>query len=141
MNKPNKVYVDVVCDLFHPGHLAFFAKARTFGRELVVGVLSDDSVATYKRTPILTLAERVTMLEQCRLVDQVIPDAPLFCTCDFLDRIGAQYVCHANDLSAEQIQYWYKDVIPSGRLKVVDYTAGISTSAIIERVIARNRAC
>jgi hypothetical protein len=35
----------------------------------------------------------------------------------------------------------YKDVIPSGRLKVVDYTAGISTSAIIERVIARNRAC
>ena len=39
-----RVYVDMVADLFHPGHVEFLRKARSFGNTLVVGIHSDDAV-------------------------------------------------------------------------------------------------
>jgi cytidyltransferase-like protein len=39
-----RVYVDMVGDLFHMGHVQFLKAARQFGDWLVVGVLSDDDV-------------------------------------------------------------------------------------------------
>ncbi len=54
-----RVYVDMVGDLFHAGHVAFLREARSHGDWLVVGVLSDETAASYKRRPIMTLAERV----------------------------------------------------------------------------------
>lgn len=38
-----RFYVDMVGDLFDPGHVALLRAARTFGDELVVGVLSDEA--------------------------------------------------------------------------------------------------
>jgi cytidyltransferase-like protein len=54
-DKKIRVYADMVGDLFHAGHVEFFKKARAFGDYLVVGILADESVEEYKRTPILTL--------------------------------------------------------------------------------------
>jgi glycerol-3-phosphate cytidylyltransferase-like family protein len=45
-------------------------------------VLSDDTAASYKRRPIMTLAERVAVIESCRY--EVIEDAPLQVTEGFL---------------------------------------------------------
>ncbi len=72
----SRVYVDMVGDLFHAGHVALLREARRHGDRLVVGVLSDDTAAAYKRRPIRTLAERVAVIESCRHVDEVVPDAP-----------------------------------------------------------------
>ena len=44
MPGPTRVYVDMVGDLFHPGHVALLRAARGFGDQLVV-VLSDEAVA------------------------------------------------------------------------------------------------
>ncbi len=71
-----RVYVDMVGDLFHAGHVRLLAAAREHGDQLVVGVLSDETAAAYKRRPIMTLSERVAVVEACRHVDEVIPDAP-----------------------------------------------------------------
>lgn len=54
-----RVYVDMVGDLFHAAHVALLREARSHGDRLVVGVLSDETAASYKRRPIMTLAERV----------------------------------------------------------------------------------
>lgn len=131
------IYVDVVCDLFHPGHLGFFAKVREMGERLIVGVVSDANVMTYKPPPIMTLAERCEMLRACRLVDRVIPDPPLFCTCAFLDEIGADFACHGDDMSDTDLYYWYKDVIDGKRFKTVRYSEGISSREIVRRVLDR----
>ena len=40
--KPTRVYVDVVGDLFHAGHVQFFQKAKAHGDYLIVGVHGDD---------------------------------------------------------------------------------------------------
>lgn len=133
------VYVDVVCDLFHPGHVAFFRQARALGDRLIVGVVGDEAVATYKPRPIMSTAERVAMVESCRYVDRVIADAPLFCTRAHLDAIGAAFVVHGDDFPPDELAHWYKDVIGSGRLKTVPYTRTVSSRQIVQRVAERLR--
>ena len=71
-----RVYIDMVGDLFHRGHVALLRAARALGDHLVVGVLSDESAEAYKRVPIMTLDERVAVIGSCRYVDELVPDAP-----------------------------------------------------------------
>ena len=58
MSASRTVYADGVFDLTHYGHHRMLEKAKSFGDTLIVGVHLDSDVATYKRTPILTHAER-----------------------------------------------------------------------------------
>jgi len=132
------IYADVVCDLFHHGHVEFFRLARALGDRLVVGVVSDLDVASYKPAPIMTYDERVAVVRSCRLVDRVLDGpAPLYCTRKFLDEIGADYCCHGDDMSREELDHWYHDLAPAGRLKVVPYTPRISSRQIVERIVKR----
>jgi cytidyltransferase-like protein len=138
--KPVVVYADVVCDLFHAGHVEFFRQARALGDRLIVGIVSDDDVETYKPRPVMTMAERVAVVSACRYVDSVVAPSPLFCTVDFLDSIGATFACHGDDFTPESLKYYYGDLMPSGRLRTVRYTAGISSRDVIERVAGRLKA-
>ena len=138
--KPIRVYADVVCDLFHAGHVEFFRNARALGDRLIVGVVADEDAATYKPAPVMTHDERVAVVRGCRFVDEVLETpAPLHCTRAFLDRIGADFACHGDDFPPAEIARWYGDLIPSGRIRVVPYTPGISSRAIVERVAQRLR--
>lgn len=132
-----RVYVDMVGDLFHMGHVRFLEAARAFGDWLVVGVLSDDVVAAYKRRPIMTLAERLAVIEACRHVDEVLPDAPYAVTVEFLDRHDISVVVHGDDLPPKAVEEVYGPVAAAGRLRLVTYTAGISTTDLIRRVQER----
>ncbi|MGP8122169.1 MAG: adenylyltransferase/cytidyltransferase family protein [Xanthobacteraceae bacterium] len=138
---PVWIYADVVCDLFHHGHVEFFRRARALGDRLVVGLVGDADVGSYKPAPIMTFEERAAVVEGCRFVDRVLQQpAPLHCTAEFLDKIGATYCCHGDDMTAEQLRYWYGDLVSGGRLKVVSYTPNISTRLIVARIGARVRA-
>jgi cytidyltransferase-like protein len=132
-----RVYVDMVGDLFHPGHVALLRAARQFGDRLIVGVLSDEVVASYKRRPIMSLAERVTVIAACRYVDEVLPDAPYRVTTEFLDDHEIALVVHGDDIPPETVEEIYGPVAAAGRLRLVPYTAGVSTSAIITRAVSR----
>ncbi|MFJ4121373.1 adenylyltransferase/cytidyltransferase family protein [[Kitasatospora] papulosa] len=127
------VYVDMVGDLFHSGHVALLRAARGFGERLLVGVLSDDVVAAYKRKPIMTLAERVTVIEACRYVDAVLPDAPYRVTTEFLDLHGIDVVVHGDDLAADAVEEAFGPVARAGKLRLVPYTGGVSTTELIRR--------
>ncbi|WP_405828174.1 adenylyltransferase/cytidyltransferase family protein [Streptomyces sp. NBC_01176] len=133
MAERENVYVDMVGDLFHPGHVALLRAARDFGEQLIVGVLSDEVVAGYKRRPIMTLAERVAVIEACRYVDVVLPDAPYRVTNEFLDRHGIDVVVHGDDLTADAVQEVFGPVAAAGKLQLVRYTAGVSTTDLIQR--------
>ena len=54
-----RVYVDMAADLFHFGHVELLRRARELGDVLVVGIHSDETVARYKRSTVMTMEERV----------------------------------------------------------------------------------
>jgi cytidyltransferase-like protein len=129
----------MVGDLFHMGHVQVLKAARDFGDWLIVGVISDEIAFAYKhQLPIMTLAERVAVIEACRYVDEVMPNAPYTVTTEFLDEHDISVVVHGDDISQETIEEVYGSVAASGKLRIVRYTTGISTEDLIRR--ARGRA-
>ena len=130
-----RVYVDMVGDLFHAGHVSLLREARRHGDWLVVGVLSDDTAAAYKRRPIMTLAERVEVIESCRYVDEVVEDAPMLVTEEFLTRHDIAAVVHGDDLSPEGAETVYAPAVAAGMLRYVPRTGGLSTTHVIQRVL------
>lgn len=135
--QPTRIYVDMVGDLFHAGHVSFLRAARQFGDELIVGVLSDETATAYKRRPIMTLSERVAVIEACRYVDEVIPAAPARLTSDFLDAQRIAMVVHGDDLGRDAAADVYGPVAGTGRLRLVPRATSISTTEVIARVMRR----
>lgn len=135
--KPRRVYVDMVADLFHYGHMAFLEKAKEHGDVLVVGVCSDEDVMSYKRRPVMSLRERARAVKGCRFVDEVIEGCPLIATKEFLQQQKIDVVVHGDDFDQDTIQYFYHDAIEMGIFRTVPYTRSVSTTDIIRRIIQR----
>ncbi|WP_167288898.1 adenylyltransferase/cytidyltransferase family protein [Nocardioides seonyuensis] len=130
-----RVYVDMVGDLFHAGHVELLRQARRHGDHVVVGVLSDETAASYKRRPIMTLHERVAVVEACRYVDEVIADAPFEVTEDFLAEHRITTVVHGDDLALDAAGAIYGPAVASGRFVHVERSGDISTTQLIQRVL------
>jgi cytidyltransferase-like protein len=132
-----RVYVDMVADLFHFGHVEFLKQARSQGDYLVVGICSDEDVLSYKRLPICTMAERIHVVQACRYVDHVVPNAPLRVTNEILDKYEIDLVIHGDDFSEAQIKDYYGVPLARGIFRTVPYTGGISTSELLRRLDRR----
>ena len=130
-----RVYVDMVGDLFHAGHVELLKAARGYGDWLIVGVLGDATAQAYKRLPIMSLTERVAVIAACRYVDEVIADAPFQLDEEFIAEHHITTVVHGDDLSPEGADAVYGPVIAAGRLRFVPRTSGISTTVLIQRVL------
>ncbi len=134
-----RVYADIVGDLFHAGHVNFLREARALGDQLVVGVLSDDDVASYKRVPLLSLQERVTMVAACRYVDEVVAGSPLQPDLDFIRAQRIDLVVHGDDFDPATLDFFYRVPMQMGIFRTVPYTRGISTTEIMRRLMDRFR--
>jgi cytidyltransferase-like protein len=128
-----KIYVDIVGDLFHLGHVNLFKKARSLGDYLIVGVHADKDVEFYKRRPVLSLKERSEVIKSCRYVDEVVESAPLVITKNFINKYDISYVVHGDDVS-DEVKRQHKIPYDLGMVKYVPYTEGISTTDIIQRI-------
>jgi cytidyltransferase-like protein len=129
-----RVYASMVADLFHYGHVEFLKKAHTLGTTVIVGLIPDDVAAAYKRMPILCQEERAKVLAGCKYVDEIIFDAPLIATKEFIEDHAIDYVVHGDDFNKEKLYVYFSDAIAMGIMRILNYTSGISTSLIIERI-------
>ena len=69
-------YTTGVFDLFHIGHLRLLQKAKSSCDRLIVGVSTDELVATYKnKKPIIPYEERVEIVSALKCVDEVVPQS------------------------------------------------------------------
>ena len=136
-SRPVRIYADMVADLFHCGHVALIRKAKFLvphETHLIIGIHSDEVCESYKRKPIYTMDERVGLVGTCRYVDEVIPNAPLKITEEFLIDNEINLVVHGNDMD-EFMNDCYKLPISKGIMRFVPYEQGVSTTQIINRVI------
>lgn len=65
------VYMSFSTDILHSGHINIIKKAQRLGK-VIVGVLTDEVVASYKKFPLLPYSERKAMLENISGVWKVV---------------------------------------------------------------------
>ena len=124
----------MTADLFHFGHVNFLKQASEIGDYLIAGIHSDETVQNYKRSPIMTMEERISVVASCRYVDEVIPNAPLIIDLKWIKKHNIHLVVHGDDFSEDLLQLCYKIPIEMGIFKKVPYTPGISTTDITNRL-------
>lgn len=126
-------------DVLHPGHLETLRRARALGDVLVVLLNSDDSVGRLKGAsrPVVGERDRAALLLGLRDVDGVIvfeEDDPRVA----LDRLRPDIWVKGGDYTADQlpetplVRGW------GGRVEVVPFLPGRSTTGIVERITAGN---
>lgn len=89
------VYMSFSTEYIHSGHMAIINKAKRLGR-LIVGVLSDEVVSSYKRFPLIPFSERKTLIENIAGVEKVVEQKTLSYAGN-LRALKPNYVVHGND--------------------------------------------
>ena len=67
MKKKKIVYVGLSADILHEGHINILKIANSYGN-VVVGLLTDEAIASYKKIPYLDFKQRKIVLENMRFV-------------------------------------------------------------------------
>ena len=89
------VYMCFSTDIIHGGHIAIIKKAQKLGK-LIIGVLSDEAVASYKRLPLVPASERKVMFENVAGVYKVVEQKTLSYK-TVLEQIHPDIVVHGDD--------------------------------------------
>ena len=89
------VYMCFSTDIIHGGHIAIIKKAQKLGR-LIIGVLSDEAVASYKRLPLVPAAERKRLFENIAGVYKVVDQNTLSYKTN-LETLKPSIVVHGDD--------------------------------------------
>lgn len=141
--KKTKIYIGGTFDLFHPGHLNLFKRAREMADIVCVSVNRDEFNEQYKgERPIMTLEERIAMIEACKYVDEVIVNDGDADSKRAIMKAMPDFVLHGDDWTGESLakqmglteEFLKKYQI---EMKYVPYTQGISSSDIKKRIIDR----
>ena len=65
------VYVGMSADMIHHGHINIIKEAAKYG-DVIVGLLTDKAIASYKRLPYLTYEEREAVVAELKGVKKVV---------------------------------------------------------------------
>ena len=130
------VYMDMVADLLHYGHINAINQAKNLGNILKIGIHSDKTVEGYKRRPILNMNERIKMLKSLNICDEIIPNAPLILDNDYIKKHKIDIITIPDNRNNNEINEWYGK-IENVKLIKIKYTSQISTTEIIQRVQER----
>ena len=138
--KSKKVYIGLSADLIHQGHLNIVAVGCKLGK-VIIGLLTDEAIASYKRLPLIAFEERKLIVENLKGVDKVIPQTTL----DYvpnLKKIKPDYVVHGDDWKTgiqREVRKRVIDILAEwdGELVEPKYTEGISSTDLISAVKAQ----
>ncbi len=135
-NKPVRIYIDGIFDLFHRGHLDVLRKAKEFRQNstLIVGIISDQDASEYKRPPIYNEEDRYLIINSIKYVDEVVFAAPLVITKEFIKKHNIDIVLHSfsNLADLENQKIFTKEI--DDIFHVIPYNSCISTSGLIEKI-------
>lgn len=89
------VYMTFSTDIIHSGHIAIINKAKRLGK-LMIGLLTDEEIVSYKRYPLIPYSERKSMFENIAGVYKVVEQNKLSYK-DNLLKYKPDIVVHGDD--------------------------------------------
>ena len=133
-----KVYVPLGVDFLHEGHINILKIAHKYG-EVIVGLLTDEAIASYKSIPILNYKNRELLVKNLKYVSKVVPQT----TDDYinnLNKIKPDFLVHGDDWKYDNRKRIRTKVIKtlkkwSGKLIEPRYTKNISSSKIKNKIL------
>ena len=127
-----------VFDLFHIGHLNIFKKCKQNCHYLIVSILTDEYCKYRKgKYPIINQNDRYSIVESIKYVDKVIYQTHDFQVLDFIRQYNIDIVFKGSDKTKDpRWNLFYKNELEklNKKLMFFDYTEGISTSKIIDKI-------
>ncbi|MDT3664291.1 MAG: radical SAM protein [Anaerobiospirillum sp.] len=132
------VYVPMSADIIHPGHINLLKKAASYGR-VMVGLFSDEAIASYKAPPVMSYEERLAVVSNLKEVYCVVKQE----TKDYvpnLERYQPDVMVHGTDWREGPLSGVREKAIEvmaqwGGEVVEPEYTKGISSRQIKERLM------
>ncbi len=134
-----KIYIGMSADLLHPGHLNIIHQARKLldengGGKIIIGLLTDKAIASYKRLPYMSFEQRKVVVENVKGVSEVVAQETLDYVPNLL-KIKPDYVLHGDDWKTgvqaktrqriiEVMKQW------GGKVLDIPYTEGVSSTQL-----------
>jgi len=131
------VFTNGVFDLLHRGHVEYLEESRALGDRLVLGVNSDASVRRIKgpERPLVPAEERAELLAALACVDLALvfdEDTPE----RLIREVEPDVLVKGGDWTPDRIVGREFVEARGGRVLNVPLRAGLSTTALIERIVA-----
>ena len=140
MDKKELVYVPMAVDILHPGHINIIKEAAKYGK-VIVGLLSDEAIKSYKSVPYMNYEMRKIIIENVKGVDEVICQEIKDYSPNLI-KLKPKYMVHGTD--------WREGPLADVRQKAIDlmaswggeviepeYTKGVSSSQLIKTIKER----
>lgn len=125
-------------DILHAGHVAYLSSAAELGDRLIVAVNDDESVRRLKGEgrPVNGVQQRMAVLSGLESVDWVLPfseDTPA----RVIERLLPDVLVKGGDYAPDEIAGGDAVTENGGRVQVLQFIDGLSTSAIISAIKKR----
>ena len=126
-------FATMCADPIHHGHINLLKFAKNYGT-VVVGLMTDEAIKSYKNPPLSTFEERLIVVSQIKAISSIIPVKSL----DFVSIVTEyqfEFFVHGDDWK-EGVQSKSRDklleIMPAWGGKVIDapYTKGVSSTEI-----------
>ena len=130
----------MACDIVHPGHINIIKNASKYGK-VIVGLFTDEAIASYKRVPYMPYEQRKIVVENIVGVTEVIPQGSR----DYipnLRKLQADFMVHGKDWREGPLATVRQKAIDAmkewgGQVIEPDYTQGVSSTMIQKKIAER----
>ena len=131
------VYVPMAVDIIHPGHINIIKKAQELGH-VIVGLFTDEAIASYKRIPYMNYDQRKIVIENIKGVDYVVPQVVKDYS-ENLKKYKPEFMVHGTDWREGPLAEVRQQAIDlmatwGGQVVEPEYTAGISSTMIHQKL-------
>lgn len=140
MNNETVVMTNGCFDILHRGHVKYLEEASKLGHHLIVALNSDASVKRLKgeSRPIMDEASRATVLASLSsvawvtLFDEDTPES-------LIRAVLPDVLVKGSDYTVDQIAGADAVINNGGKVELIDFVDGYSTSRAIEKIITNNQ--
>lgn len=132
------VFTNGCFDIIHRGHIEYLAQAASLGNRLIIGLNTDSSVSTLKgpNRPVNDEQTRAEILAAFGFVDAVVffsEETPI----NLITAIKPDVLVKGGDYNPDTIVGANVVKDNGGRVEVIPFVTGFSTSSIINKILAK----